>query len=118
MCAKRNRFGSVCVFFQYGASGNSSVALAKVNELIKHGCGRCGSAPTNTEWVEDGELTVNFVEHPCCKKQPACSCLMEHGEQWYKDHPPSMVVPLIEGAEAEEEEYEESFVEESVVSEQ
>ncbi|KAK4695001.1 hypothetical protein P7C71_g2663, partial [Lecanoromycetidae sp. Uapishka_2] len=75
-------FGTICAFYQHGASGNTSEALALVEELQQHNCANCGSAPTGAgnPDVDTGCLTVNYVSSACCDPlswetvEPYCYC--------------------------------------------
>ncbi|KHN97635.1 Killer toxin, Kp4/SMK-like, core [Metarhizium album ARSEF 1941] len=59
--------GSVCAFYQNGASGYAWDAYAQIQGLLDHGCRQCGSIPTLPgNDVNTGELTVNYVRNPCC----------------------------------------------------
>ncbi len=63
--------GSLCTYFQNGASGNAGDASGLLQQLLDHGCKKCGSAPTQPgNDVSKGELTVNVVGSPSC--QGAC----------------------------------------------
>lgn len=63
--------GSLCTFFQNGASGNAGDASGLLQQLLDHGCHKCGSVPTQPgNDVSKGELTVNVVGNPSC--QGAC----------------------------------------------
>ncbi|KAJ6789040.1 hypothetical protein PWT90_08411 [Aphanocladium album] len=63
--------GSLCVFYQNGASGTAGEASGQLQQLLDHGCKKCGSVPTQPgNDVSKGELTVNIVGHPNC--QGAC----------------------------------------------
>ncbi|OAA52154.1 Killer toxin, Kp4 [Cordyceps fumosorosea ARSEF 2679] len=63
--------GSLCTYFQNGASGTASDASELLQQLRDHGCKKCGSAPTQPgNDVSKGELTVNVVGDPHC--QGAC----------------------------------------------
>lgn len=58
----------VCAFFQKGASGTIKEVSGYVAHLQKHNCVNCGSYATNGKNINDGELTVNYVDMPhCCK---------------------------------------------------
>ncbi|CAK7270434.1 hypothetical protein SEPCBS119000_004087 [Sporothrix epigloea] len=72
-CAKGQEFDSTCAFFQKGASGTAQQAFDHIQNLLDHGCGTCGSDPTEDgNDVSTGELTVNAVHNPCCKGD--CQC--------------------------------------------
>lgn len=60
--------GANCAFFQNtGITNSAALAKEKIQDLNKHGCGGCGSCPTQAgNDVSTGELTVNFVSSPCC----------------------------------------------------
>ncbi|KAK9437838.1 killer toxin, Kp4/SMK-like, core [Metarhizium brunneum] len=65
--------GSVCAFYQNGASGSARDAYGQVQGLIDHRCRQCGSIPTQPgNDVSKGELTVNYVGKPCCEGD--CHC--------------------------------------------
>ncbi|TWU73330.1 hypothetical protein ED733_004635 [Metarhizium rileyi] len=54
--------GSVCAFYQNGASGTARDAYKWVQGLLDHKCRQCGSIPTQPgNDVSKGELTVNYV---------------------------------------------------------
>lgn len=63
--------GSLCAFYQNGASGTAGQASGLLQQLLDHGCKKCGSCPTQPgNDVSKGELTVNIVGSPSC--QGAC----------------------------------------------
>ncbi|KAK3181607.1 hypothetical protein K4F52_007162 [Lecanicillium sp. MT-2017a] len=63
--------GSLCAFYQNGASGTAARTSELLQQLLDHGCKKCGSVPTQPgNDVKNGELTVNVVGHPDC--QGAC----------------------------------------------
>lgn len=63
--------GSLCAFYQKGASGNAGDVSRQLQQLLDHGCKKCGSVPTQPgNNVDNGELTVNIVSHADC--QGAC----------------------------------------------
>ncbi|KAJ6441632.1 KP4 killer toxin [Purpureocillium lavendulum] len=65
--------GSVCAFYQNGASGSAQEAYGQLKALMDHGCQQCGSIPTQPgNDVSKGELTVNYVGNPCCEGD--CHC--------------------------------------------
>ncbi|CAK7269827.1 hypothetical protein SEPCBS119000_003770 [Sporothrix epigloea] len=65
--------GSICAFYQKGASGTAQQALDHVQKLLDHGCRACGSDPTQDgNNVNAGELTVNAAGSPCCVG--TCQC--------------------------------------------
>jgi hypothetical protein len=65
--------GSICAFFQSGASGTANDAFHYMQEIIDHGCKLCGSVPTQPgNNVANGQLTVNAVSKPCC--EGTCHC--------------------------------------------
>ncbi|KAL4722229.1 hypothetical protein ACLX1H_011008 [Fusarium chlamydosporum] len=71
-CAS-GQYGSICAFFQSGASGTTDRAVELIQGIIDHGCTQCGSIPTNPgNNVADGQLTVNYVENPCCDGNCYC----------------------------------------------
>ncbi|KAF4445487.1 Killer toxin, Kp4/SMK-like, core [Fusarium austroafricanum] len=71
-CSK-GQWGSVCAFFQSGASGTTDRVVELLQGLKDHKCTQCGSIPTQDgNNVDDGQLTVNYVENPCC--QGDCYC--------------------------------------------
>ncbi|QPG95658.1 hypothetical protein C2857_001585 [Epichloe festucae Fl1] len=71
-CAQ-GQYASVCAFYQSGASGTANDAAGQLQRLIDHGCGQCGSIPTQPgNDVKKGQLTVNIVGAPCCKGNCAC----------------------------------------------
>ncbi|KAF4336668.1 killer toxin Kp4 SMK-like core [Fusarium beomiforme] len=54
--------GSICAFYQSGASGTANDAFHQMQEIIDHGCKLCGSVPTQPgNNVANGQLTVNAV---------------------------------------------------------
>lgn len=58
--------GHCCAFLQ-NISGTKTGAQVKgyVQQLLAHGCGKCGSQPTEPgNNVNTGELTVNYVDNP------------------------------------------------------
>ncbi|KAK5993976.1 KP4 killer toxin [Cladobotryum mycophilum] len=58
--------GSLCAFFQSGGSGTAGRASELLQELLDHGCKKCGSVPTNPgNDVSHGQLTANIVSDPC-----------------------------------------------------
>ncbi|KAJ5607927.1 hypothetical protein N7537_004546 [Penicillium hordei] len=58
---------SICAFYQSGASGDLNDAITHINNIVNHGCGNCGSDPTQPgNDVSKGELTVNYVSSPTC----------------------------------------------------
>ncbi|KAG5659119.1 hypothetical protein KAF25_000321 [Fusarium avenaceum] len=67
------QWGSICAFFQSGASGNTDRAVELVQGILDHGCTQCGSIPTEEgNNVDNGQLTVNYVENPCCDGDCYC----------------------------------------------
>ncbi|PHH60619.1 hypothetical protein CDD81_1409 [Ophiocordyceps australis] len=65
--------GSVCAFYQSGASGSAQDAYGQLQQLLNHGCRQCGSVPTHPgNDVSKGQLTVNYVSKPCCEGD--CHC--------------------------------------------
>ncbi|KAJ6789041.1 hypothetical protein PWT90_08412 [Aphanocladium album] len=65
--------GSFCAFYQSGASGTAKEAYSQLQQLLDHGCGGCGSIPTQPgNDVSKGQLTVNYVSKPCCEGN--CHC--------------------------------------------
>lgn len=71
-CTQGNS-GSICAFYQSGASGSARDAFGHIQQIIDHGCSLCGSVPTQEgNNVDDGQLTVNFVSDPCCEGN--CHC--------------------------------------------
>ncbi|TQV90464.1 hypothetical protein V2A60_010454 [Cordyceps javanica] len=63
--------GSLCAFYQNGASGSAGQTSEFLQQLLDHGCKKCGSVPTQPgNDVSKGELTVNVVGNPSC--QGAC----------------------------------------------
>ena len=63
--------GSLCAFYQNGASGTADQTSTFLGQLLDHGCHKCGSVPTQGgNDVSKGELTVNVVGDPHC--QGAC----------------------------------------------
>ncbi|KAK5990861.1 KP4 killer toxin [Cladobotryum mycophilum] len=65
--------GSICAFFQSGASGSARDAYNFAQQLLDHKCGACGSVPTQGgNDVSKGQLTVNYVTQPCCDGD--CHC--------------------------------------------
>ncbi|PNY25346.1 Uncharacterized protein TCAP_04717 [Tolypocladium capitatum] len=64
--------GSLCAFYQSGATGSAEMASAQMGALLDHGCEKCGSCPTLPgNDVSKGELTVDVVGNPMC--QGACT---------------------------------------------
>ncbi|PHH60620.1 hypothetical protein CDD81_1410 [Ophiocordyceps australis] len=62
--------GSLCVFYQNGASGTAEQTSGFMQALLNHGCKKCGSCPTQPgNDVSKGQLTVNIVGHPQCQGQ-------------------------------------------------
>ncbi|KAI3606993.1 killer kp4 [Moniliophthora roreri] len=58
----------LCAFFQNtGGSNSGATVKSLIQGLVNHGCGRCGSNPTDGNDVDNGELTVNFVNNPVCQ---------------------------------------------------
>ncbi|ESK95717.1 killer kp4 [Moniliophthora roreri MCA 2997] len=58
----------LCAFFQNtGTSNSGATAKRLVQGLIDHGCERCGSNPTDGGNVDNGQLTVNYVNNPVCQ---------------------------------------------------
>ncbi|KAI4953704.1 hypothetical protein J4E91_002552 [Alternaria rosae] len=50
---------------------NGSLIKSKINDLVNHKCGRCGSCPTKPgNDVNTGEITVNYVTSGC--KEGVC----------------------------------------------
>ena len=78
ICSRTLGAGWVCIFWQNGASGTLIDGLQHVDNLVHHGCKNCGSDPTEPgNNVKQGELTSNFVTHPCCVPGPideTCYC--------------------------------------------
>ncbi|KAK5993977.1 KP4 killer toxin [Cladobotryum mycophilum] len=65
--------GTICAFFQSTSGGTANQAAQLIQGLKDHGCGVCGSNPTNPgNDVSHGQLTVNVVSSPCCKGN--CHC--------------------------------------------
>ncbi|OAA52155.1 Killer toxin, Kp4/SMK-like, core [Cordyceps fumosorosea ARSEF 2679] len=65
--------GSICAFYQNGASGSTKDAYGQLQQLLDHKCHACGSVPTEPgNDVSKGELTVNYVSKPCCEGD--CHC--------------------------------------------
>ncbi|KAK5993975.1 KP4 killer toxin [Cladobotryum mycophilum] len=65
--------GSICAFYQNGASGTGHDAFNQAKQIIDHGCRICGSVPTQPgNDVSKGQLTINYVSNPCC--QGNCHC--------------------------------------------
>ncbi|EGX95195.1 Killer toxin, Kp4/SMK-like, core [Cordyceps militaris CM01] len=65
--------GSICAFYQNGASGTARDAYGQLQQLLDHKCRACGSVPTQPgNDVSKGELTVNFVSKACCGG--SCHC--------------------------------------------
>lgn len=63
--------GSLCAYYQNGATGSAEQASGLMQALLDHGCKKCGSCPTQPgNDVSKGELTVNIVSDPHC--QGAC----------------------------------------------
>ncbi|OAQ62343.1 killer toxin, Kp4 [Pochonia chlamydosporia 170] len=63
--------GSLCAFYQNGATGTAGQTSGFLQDLLNHGCKKCGSVPTQPgNDVSKGELTVNVVGDPHC--QGAC----------------------------------------------
>ncbi|KAK5990862.1 KP4 killer toxin [Cladobotryum mycophilum] len=60
--------GSICAFYQNTGSGTAGQASDLLQQLLDHGCKKCGSAPTNPgNDVSKGQLTVNVVSNPSCQ---------------------------------------------------
>ncbi|KAK7056931.1 hypothetical protein VNI00_002649 [Paramarasmius palmivorus] len=58
----------LCAFFQRTGTNNSGATAKRlVQGLVNHGCGKCGSNPTDGGNVDNGELTVNYVNSPVCQ---------------------------------------------------
>lgn len=54
--------GSLCAFYQNGATGTANDASAQLQQLLDHGCKKCGSVPTQPgNDVSQGELTAKCV---------------------------------------------------------
>ncbi|KAH7263802.1 killer toxin Kp4/SMK [Fusarium tricinctum] len=71
-CTQGNQ-GSICAFYQSGASGSAKDAFGHIQQIIDHKCSLCGSVPTQEgNNVDDGQLTVNFVSDACCEGN--CHC--------------------------------------------
>ncbi|KAM0189140.1 hypothetical protein ACHAPI_010158 [Fusarium lateritium] len=65
--------GSICAFYQSGASGSARDAFGHIQQIIDHKCSLCGSVPTQPgNNVDNGQLTVNFVSDACCEGN--CHC--------------------------------------------
>lgn len=65
--------GSICAFYQSGASGTAQDAYGQIQGLLNHKCRQCGSIPTQPgNDVSKGQLTVNYVSKPCCEGD--CHC--------------------------------------------
>ncbi|KAK5994840.1 KP4 killer toxin [Cladobotryum mycophilum] len=65
--------GSICAFYQNGASGTAGNVYSQLQTLLDHGCMQCGSVPTQPgNDVSKGELTVNWVGNPCCEGDCYC----------------------------------------------
>ncbi|GAB0136014.1 hypothetical protein EsDP_00004332 [Epichloe bromicola] len=63
--------GSLCAFYQSGATGTAEQTSGFLQQLLDHGCKKCGSVPTQPgNDVKKGQLTVNVVSDPHC--QGAC----------------------------------------------
>ncbi|KHN97636.1 Killer toxin, Kp4 [Metarhizium album ARSEF 1941] len=63
--------GTLCAFYQNGATGTARQTSGFPRALLDHGCKKCGSVPTQPgNDVSKGELTVNVVGNPHC--QGAC----------------------------------------------
>ena len=59
--------GEICVFYDSGANGTVVTALDLVHKLQAYGCHNCGSVATAWgQYVELGQLTVNYVDVPLC----------------------------------------------------
>ena len=69
--------GRYCVFYQKGASGTLKEALGYVDDLLNEGCQVCGSVPTSSDDVDDGELSVDYIwnrEYKCMHSDGATMC--------------------------------------------
>lgn len=54
--------GSLCAFYQNGATGTANDASAQLQQLLDHHCTKCGSVPTQPgNDVSKGELTAKCV---------------------------------------------------------
>lgn len=63
--------GSLCTYYQNGATGTAEQASGFLQALLDHGCHKCGSCPTQAgNNVDNGELTANVVGDAHC--QGAC----------------------------------------------
>ncbi|KAK5993530.1 hypothetical protein PT974_06963 [Cladobotryum mycophilum] len=64
---------SFCAFYTNGGSGTAQNALQQLQNLMNHGCKKCGSVPSGSSPNgADGLLTVNWVKDACC--QGNCHC--------------------------------------------
>lgn len=60
--------GTLCAFYQNGASGTAEETSAWIARIMQHGCKKCGSVPTRPgNNVATGQLTVNIVGSPNCE---------------------------------------------------
>ncbi|KAI0204136.1 killer toxin, Kp4/SMK-like protein, core [Astrocystis sublimbata] len=58
--------GHCCAFLQnISGTKNGGQIKGYVQQLLSHGCGKCGSVPTEPgNNVNTGQLTVNYVSNP------------------------------------------------------
>ncbi len=62
-----------CAYYQNGASGTVEDTLSHIQNLQDFGCKGCGSDPIQKGGpVRMGELTVNWVESPNCRRFHLC----------------------------------------------
>jgi hypothetical protein len=59
--------GSICAFYQDGASGTAQEVYNELGQLLQYGCTICGSTATSP-----GILTVNYVSKACCSGECVC----------------------------------------------
>ena len=68
-------FDKHCAYFQNGAHGTVAEAFKYIFDLYNHGagCTGCGSIPTTPSGdIRDGQLTINYVNHPKCGVSKIC----------------------------------------------
>jgi hypothetical protein len=73
-CADEDFFsGAICAFLQDGAAEYGYQIKALAQQLVDHGCSTCGSTPVDGNDVNNGMLTVNWVQNSCCNHS-SCLC--------------------------------------------
>ncbi|MCJ1350775.1 MAG: hypothetical protein MMC33_000756 [Icmadophila ericetorum] len=55
---------NICAFYPNVASGTAGNAATYLQNLLNHGCKKCGSDPIDGNNVNNGELTANWVSNP------------------------------------------------------